>query len=104
MQNYYGHNVARILVDHLEAVQQILPQCASVVEKKATMQGTVNTRSTNASTVNAQVTWKRHVDKRNPEMKANQVEKHLSFMEVIQQLHNWKAVILITVITTVQLW
>ena len=100
MQNYYGHNVARILVDNLEAVQQILPQCATVVEKKATMQGTVNTRSPNASSVNAQVTWKRHVDKRNPEMKAGQVEKHHSFMEVIQQqLHNWKAVILITVST-----
>ena len=101
MQNYYGHNVARILVDHLEAVQQILPQCATAVEEKATIQGTVNTRSPNATFVNAQVTWRRHVDKRNPEMRAGRVEKHHSFMEVIQQqLHNWKVVILITVSTT----
>ena len=88
-QNCFGHNVAKNLLDHLEAVHQIPPHYATAVGKKATMQKTASTLSPSASFLSEQVTWKQHVDKRNPKMRAGQVEKHHSFMEVIQQLHNW---------------
>ena len=76
-QNFFGHNVAKILLDHLEAVQQIPPHCATAVGQKVTMQRTASILSPIASSVSELATWKQPVDKRNPKMRAGQVEKHV---------------------------